>query len=153
MAHLPEDISSRGRPVARFEPIGLPTGHFDLSPESDDRLRSLSGATPRDGSMAHPIFCFVAGIGGMGVPVAEAIARGGCSIEAGPLLASCTISCHRPMKVGLTYQVDAMIADKVRKESRRFGAADHLLFRLALSSGGTKYVDLELRMIVPAGTI
>ena len=137
--------------MTTFEPISLPTGHFLLSGEVDDEIRAISGGPARDGAVAHPVFAFVAGIGGMGVPVAEAIARGGCSIEAGPLLASCAIALHRPMRVGVSYQVEAMIADKARKSSRRFGAADHLLFKLELSSDGTKYVDLELRMIVPAG--
>ena len=137
--------------MTAFEPIDLPEGRFVLSEQVDDRLRAISGGPARLGDVAHPIFAFVAGIGGMGVPVAAAIAHGGCSIEAGPLLASCTIDFHRPMKVGQTYQVRASIVEKVRKASRRFGAADHLLLRLALHGGDLHHVDLELRMIIPAG--
>jgi hypothetical protein len=132
-----------------FTPIELPQGTFVLSPALDDRLRRENAAPPRTGTDAHPIFAFVAGLGGMGLPVAEALRLCGCSMDAGPLLASCEIAIHAPMQVGLTYDVDARIAEKVRKQSRRFGAADHLLFRLDMRVAGKRYAELAIRMIVP----
>ncbi|MDB5722751.1 MAG: hypothetical protein JWP15_3369 [Alphaproteobacteria bacterium] len=134
---------------AGFEPINLPPGHFALDADLDDRLRRDGAAPPREGDIAHPIFAFVGGIGGLGVPVGDAIALAGCSIGAGPLLASCDISIYRALKVGVTYQIAGRIAGKTRKPSRRFGAADHLLLSVSIAEGDVRFVDLDLKMIVP----
>jgi hypothetical protein len=144
-----DDMMGMSQIEDAFTAITLPPGTFFLSADLDDRLRRESAAPQRCGGLAHPVFAFVAGLGGMGLPVAEAIGLCGCSMKAGPLLASCEITIHKPLRVGLTYRVQASIAEKIRKPSRRFGAADHLLFRFDLDVQGERFAELALHMIVP----
>lgn len=134
---------------AEYQPVDLPNGMFLLDDAVDDRIRAACAAPDRVGDEAHPIFAFVSGLGGLGVPVAEAMARVGCSVEDGPLLASCEISLHGILKVGVTYQIAARVVEKRRKASRRFGSADHLLFSIEIGQDGRRFADLHLRMIVP----
>lgn len=130
-------------------PMTLPAGSFLLLPELDDALRTTCGAAPRTGAVAHPALAFVAALGGSGLPVAEILTRCGCSIEAGPLLASCDLAWMHPLHVGATYRVEGEMTSRQRKPSRRFGAADHLVLSFAITLDGALYVTLKLRMIVP----
>jgi hypothetical protein len=133
-----------------FQPIELPLGSFALTTALDDRVRKSCAASPRStGVLAHPIFAFVAGLGGMGLPIAEAIERCGGSIDSGPVLAGCEIAIDKPLEVDRTYDVASRIAEYVRKPSRRYGAADHLLLRFELAAQGERFAELVLRIIVP----
>lgn len=146
---MPESSSQPNGEGAGFQPIDLPEGTFFLDEALDDRIRAGCAAAARTGDEAHPIFAFVGGLGGLGVPVANAMALAGCSIDDGPLLASCEIDLHRIMKVGVTYQIAGRVVEKRRKGSRRYGAADHLLFSIHIGHGGNRFADLHLRMIFP----
>ncbi|RYY44303.1 MAG: hypothetical protein EOP59_06430 [Sphingomonadales bacterium] len=133
----------------RAFPLHLPSGSFALTAELDDALRLTSDAVSRDGDTAHPALAFVAALGGAGLNVAEILALCGCSIDAGPLLASCDLEWERPLQVSTVYQVSGEVSSKQRKASRRFGAADHLAFSFSVSLNGATYATLTLRMIVP----
>jgi hypothetical protein len=130
-------------------PLALPPGRFSLTGAADDELRATCGAPPRTGSIAHPGVTFVAALGGVGMPVADILARCGCSIEAGPVLASCDLDWARPLHVDAVYEVVGEVTFKQRKNSRRFGAADHLNLRFAISLDGEHHALLRLHMIVP----
>ena len=127
----------------------IPAGQFYLSPTLDTELRSACRAPPRQGEAAHPILAFVVALGGLGVDVAEICQMCGSSIEAGPLLASCRISYHRPMAVDLTYHVRGEVSGVTRKASRRFGMADHVSLRMSVTAGTDSYADVALAWIMP----
>lgn len=136
---------------AHAYPLSVPTGRFRLSSEQDALIRQTSGGAGGDGIDAHPVFGFVAAIGGLGMPIGDLFAQCGGSIEAGPLLAACDLRFARPLKVGITYQVDGMVETVVRKPSRRFGAADHLRLRIDVRDGDTAYSSLTLTIVMPIG--
>ena len=134
-----------------FQPVRLVPGSFVLTEEKNRQICAAAHTAERGSGEAHPIFGFIAALAGVTESVAEAIALAGCSIAAGPVLASCRLSFERPLQVGMTYQVEGQIEMKVRKPSRRYGAADHLLLTFAIGADAVRYAALELRMIVPAG--
>ncbi len=131
-------------------PLTLPRGSFALDAAIDDRLRLNSGATPRSGSAAHPIFGFVAALGGSGLSVAEILDRCGHSIDDGPVLAACEIDWDRTLQVGSVYQVDGEVSAMRRKPSRRFGAADHLHLCFTVLHEDETFARVRLHMIIPA---
>ena len=133
-------------------PMPLPLGHFPLDAELDDQLRADCGASPRRDGTAHPAMTFVAALGGAGLPVADILARCGCSIEAGPLLAACDLDWARPLQVSAVYQIAGAVTSKRRKPSRRFGSADHLALDFAISRDGELHATVRLSMIVPVPT-
>jgi hypothetical protein len=132
-------------------PLAIPTGHFRLDAEDDAMIRATSGGEPGNGEDAHPVFGFIAAIGGLGIPVGDVFTLCGGSIEAGPLLASSDLAFSRPLKVGVTYQVEGIVESVVRKASRRFGAADHIRLRIDVRDGATDYSRLTLTILMPVG--
>lgn len=132
-------------------PAPIETGSFSLTPEDNAMIAASSGGNPSTDGTAHPIFAFIAAVGGLGVPIGDLLARHGGSIAAGPLLGRCAIRFERPLKVGLTYQVSGEVENVVRKTSRRFGETDHFTLRIDVRSGGQHYSSLMLTIIVPQG--
>lgn len=106
--------------------LQIPNGQFSLSTRLDDRVRGLSGAGPRVGNVAFPIFAFVGALGGMGwkiIDVAEAL---GLDFGNAPVLARCKLNFERPLIVDQTYTVAARVERVERKPSRTYGSADHV---------------------------
>lgn len=134
---------------AGFARIPLPIGYFDLTEMLDDSVRLACGATDRNADEAHPVFGFVAALGGAGLKIADILALCGCEIDSGPLLASCDLELPCALKVSRTYQVRCEVAHLERKPSRRFGEANHVGLRFDLSSGGADHGTLRLRIVVP----
>ncbi|PXA84814.1 hypothetical protein DMC47_39350 [Nostoc sp. 3335mG] len=147
---------SGGPTPVRQAPLPVPApievGSFRLASEDNVMITASSGGKPLPGGMAHPIFGFVAAVGGLGIPIGDLLARHGGSIAAGPLLGRCAIRYEMPLKVGLTYQVSGEVESVVRKRSRRFGETDHFTLRIDVGSGGQHYSSLTLTIIVPQET-
>jgi hypothetical protein len=129
----------------------LATGRFRLDAEDDAMVRETSGAPERAAFEAHPIFGFIAALGGLGTPIETVFAQCGGSIRTGPLLASCALRFSRPLKIGITYQVAGIVEGVTRKPSRRFGAADHLRLSIDVRDGDVHYSNLHLTIVLPAG--
>ena len=134
-----------------FPPVPLPRGAYRIDASVDRLLRASAGAPPGERGEAHPIFAFIATLGGMGVSVAELCRMCGASIDDGPVLARCTIRFHRPLSLDRNYTVDGEITAITRKKSRRFGAADHVTIELTLSDEPDVYTDVSIVMVMPQG--
>lgn len=132
-------------------PMALATGQFTLDADHDAMVRKTSGAPQRKDFDAHPIFGFIAALGGLGMPIETVFARCGGSIQAGPLLASSSLRFARPLKIGITYQVAGVVEGVTRKPSRRFGAADHLRLSIDVRDGDLLYSNLDLTIVLPIG--
>lgn len=130
-------------------PIAIAAGRYPLSIALDDRIRAAADAPARYGRKAHPVFAFVAALGGMGVSVADLCRMIGSRVEDGPVLATCTIDQARAMEVDRSYDVEGAVEAIVRKPSRRFGAADHVGIGLCVRSGGEVFSHLRLAWVMP----
>ena len=106
--------------------LHIPTGQFALSARLDDRVRSLSGAGPRVGDVAFPIFAFVGALGGMGWKISDVAEALGLDFGNAPVLARCRLSFKRPLLVDRTYAVAARVETVENKPSRTYGSADHV---------------------------
>lgn len=149
-AGMTENTSAAGKPIGPF-PIAIPTGDFRIDAESDLLIRQISQGPPGDGITAHPIFGFIASVGGLGIPIGTVFAWCGGSIAAGPLLASCDLRIARPLQVGITYQIKGQLLGLETKASRRFGRADHIALRIDIGRAEVHYSRLELTIVVPKG--
>lgn len=127
----------------------MPAGRFDLTAALDDRVRVLSGAPPRQGDGAHPIHAYLGALSGMSMPIGDFSRSLGLAFDAGPVLGECRLSFPGRLRVGQSYQVTVRILDLLRKPSRRFGRADHLLLEITLSDRAGPASVLEFRMITP----
>lgn len=127
----------------------LEPGTFLITSGMDDRARASCKALPRADGNAHPIFAFIAALGGMGTSIAALCELCGSSIEAGPVLASTRIRWLAPMPVDSEYGVEARIVDTVAKQSRRFGKAIHARIRFTVLHGETECAEVDIHMILP----
>lgn len=114
----------------------IPTGSYRIDAALDRRIRESTRAPGGDGGLAHPIFAFVAALGGLGVPVADICRMCGSSIEAGPLLAQCAIRYRRALVLDRLYAVSGAIVGRTTKPSRRFGSAEHVSLHLCVGNRG-----------------
>lgn len=126
-------------------------GTFDLNAELDDRARAGCHAPARRGAEAHPIFAFIAALGGAGVSIERLCELCGSSIAAGPVLATCRMTMLAPLTVNREYTISASILDRVEKPSSRFGSAMHARIGFTVSSDGARFAEVELLMILPRG--
>lgn len=129
----------------------IPVGSYTLTAAMDDRLRAAAAAPPRGASSsAHPIFGFVAAVGGLGRPIGDLCRGLNLAFDKGAVLASCKIAYARPLQVERTYDVNARVASLVRKPSRKYGAADHLTLAITIAADGEAFVSIDVRMVTPA---
>jgi hypothetical protein len=133
-------------------PMPLSIGQFRLDADDDTMVRETSSAPQRQAFEAHPIFGFIAALGGLGAPIETVFAQCGGSVQSGPLLASCSVRFSRPLQIGITYQVVGFIEAVTRKASRRFGAADHLRLNIDVRDGDIHYSNLHLTIVMPVET-
>ncbi|WP_232495257.1 hypothetical protein [Novosphingobium kaempferiae] len=124
-------------------------GRFDLSAALDDAIRASCAAPARSGAEAHPIFAFVAALGGMGARVRDVCRDLGLAFDSGAVLGRCRIDYDAPMTVDTAYDVAAEVVLLERKASRRFGAADHLTLGMTVSAGGRPHARVQLTTIMP----
>lgn len=130
--------------------FAIPLGVFHLSADLDDAIRRSCAAPVRDGIQAHPIFAFVAALGGMGSRVGDVCRGLGLAFDSGAVLGRCRIDYDAPLTVDTRYDVETNIVELERKRSRRFGAADHLTLRMTVSAAAQPYARIQLTTIMPA---
>jgi hypothetical protein len=128
----------------------IPLGAFHLSSALDDAIRHSCAAPPRSGAQAHPIFAFVAALGGMGSRVGDICRELGLAFDSGAVLGRCRIDYDAPLTIDTHYDVETTIVALDRKRSRRFGAADHLTLSMTVSTGGQACAQVQLTTIMPA---
>lgn len=125
------------------------SGHYAIDAAADDRLRRLAGAGPREGQDAHAGFALAMALGGIDVPIRSVFERCGLGFETGPVLGRCRIDWDRPLRVGQRYRIEASLAALTRKNSRRFGAADHLVLAFAICDDDGHCATVQTTTIVP----
>lgn len=130
--------------------FAIPQGCFHLSAGLDDAIRQSCAAPARKGVEAHPIFAFVAALGGMGSRVADVCRGLGLAFDDGAVLGRCRIDYDAPLIVDTHYDVDTRVVALERKASRRFGAADHLTLGMTVSAVGRPHARVQLTTIMPA---
>jgi hypothetical protein len=135
-----------------FQPIPLPEGRYFIATAVDAAIRRSSGGLAAQKGRAHPVFAFLAALGGMGISIAELCKMCGASIDDGPVLARCRIRYHCPLRLEHSYVVDGIIVSQMRKPSRRFGAADHIGLELNLRDDKGLCAEIAITMIMPKGT-
>ncbi|GIU93458.1 MAG: hypothetical protein KatS3mg011_2364 [Acidimicrobiia bacterium] len=87
---------------------------------------------PLPAGIAHPIYAYLASIGGMGITLPQLFAAARSSAEAGVMFGEATLEFSQPLAVGATYRVEGRFLDVVRKQSSRVGTMDLVTFRLSL---------------------
>jgi hypothetical protein len=130
--------------------FAIPQGRFHLSAGLDDAIRRSCAAPIRVGREAHPIFGFVAALGGMGAKVGDVCRGLGLAFDRGAVLGRCRIDYDAPLTIDTQYDVRAEVVLLERKASRRFGAADHLTLAMTVSAAGSPHARLRLTTIMPA---
>lgn len=128
---------------------GFPGGTYRISRAENEELCAAVGAVPDPEGWAHPIFYYIATQVGMGLSVAELLAKCDFDVADGPLMVGSNATFHQQLKVDLTYEVSGQIDSLVRKPSRAFGAMDLLTFTLKLTEGGTPVLTCTNQWVLP----
>lgn len=124
-------------------------GWYDLTPALDDEVRFLGNAPPRVGDRAHPIHAYIGALGGMSMSIGDFSRALGLAFDHGPVLGQCSLSFPGSLRVGRRYRVTPRVISQLRKPSRRFGQADHLVTEITLSDDAGAASILRFAMITP----
>lgn len=105
--------------------------------------------SPSLGEIAHPMFVYYAGQGGMAMTLDEFFAMCHATSDDGVMLGSSEIDLARPLRVGERFTVTGEVDSVVRKEGRT-GTFDIVSFHLDLiDEGGEGAARLGLSFIYP----
>lgn len=113
----------------------VPGGTLRLEPHESWLLHEAVSSPPRP--EPHPIANFVGVQRGMGTSVAGLFELLESDIADGPLLARTTIASDRDLVVGLSYDVEGVVTEVVRKRGATLGAFDLVTVRFSLSESDT----------------
>jgi hypothetical protein len=80
------------------------------------------------------MYAYVATRVGCGLGVDEICAAADATTDDGPMVGSLALEYHEPLRVGETYAVDGEFVSIERKQGRRAGVFDLLLFELRLTA-------------------
>lgn len=118
-------------PVLGFESLpGTPLaeGTFTISEQDERRVLDVTGASAADDGSAHPVWAYIAPQRGIGISVADICRLADFDVNDGPMLGSCHLEYHRPMRVGVEYRVTGEVLSIERKHGS-IGTFDVLEFR------------------------
>ncbi len=108
----------------------LPGGFFDLEHYRNWLTSDVLCAPRPSDDLAHPMFCYYAAMGGMGLSIAEMFALANSSASEGPMFGECDMEVFEPLRVGVRYEVRGEITDVRRKQGASIGVFDLITFRL-----------------------
>ena len=114
----------------------FPGGAFRIEPYEHWLVCDTFLVAPPANGIAHPMYCYYAALGGMGISLEELFDLAGVTADSGVMFGEASIELRTPLRVGTTYQVRGGITDLVRKEGRRTGVFDILTFELEISTDG-----------------
>ena len=114
----------------------LPGGSFELEHYRNWLTNDVIGSPQRHDDLAHPMFCYYAAMGGMGLTVAELFDLAHTSASDGPMFGECDMEVLVPLRTGATYAVRGEITDVKRKQGGSIGTFDLLTFRLEVVAPG-----------------
>ena len=114
----------------------LPGGTFDVEHYRNWLTNDVIGAPQRVDDLAHPMFCYYAAMGGMGLSIAELFALAHSSASEGPMFGECDMEVRSPLRTDVSYDVRGEITDVKRKQGGAIGTFDLLTFRLEVVAPG-----------------
>ncbi len=107
---------------------------------------------PSMGDVAHPMFVYYVGQGGMGLTLDEFFASCHATSDDGVMLGSSELDLQRPLRVGERFTVTGEVDAVVRKQGR-IGTFDIVTFHLDLvDADGERAARLGLSFIYPRRT-
>lgn len=91
-----------------------------------------TGCGASGGKPAHPLFAWLAAIGGWGMTWDDLFGWFGATAADGPVFGEHETTLHRPLEVGATYRVTGGIVSADRKVGRTTGPFDVVGYRMEL---------------------
>ena len=126
-------------PFERMEELvgrELPSGSFDLEHYRNWLTNDVIGSPQRGDDLAHPMFCYYAAMGGIGLSIGELLELAYSSADEGPMFGECDMEVHAPLRTGVNYEVRGQITDVKRKQGGAIGTFDLLTFRIEVVEPG-----------------
>jgi hypothetical protein len=129
----------------------FPGGMVTLEPYEawlgHDAMRSPTTDPGTD--VLDPLWILVVGLRGMGTDIAGVIALAGSRPADGVLFGELELRQHAPLHSGVEYAVTGGIDDVTRREGRRAGVFDTVVFALELSTAGEPVAGLTSSFLFP----
>lgn len=126
----------------------LAEGSYTIEPYKAWLMADCLEAPPM-GDVAHPMFVYYVGQGGMGITLEEFFALCHATSDDGVMLGSSELDLARPLRVGERFTVTGEVDDVVRKQGR-IGTFDIVTFHLDLvDAEGERAARLGLSFIYP----
>ena len=126
----------------------LPEGSYTISPHRAWLTADAMESPPLPDGVAHPMFVYFAGQGGVGVTLEELFALVEMQPDDGVVLGSAEIDLREPLQVGVRYRVAGRIAGTTRKEGRSgtMDLVDHVLDLVPAGQDGAGEVAATLSL-------
>lgn len=128
----------------------FPGGQFVIEPWRAWLVADVALDEP-GGTVAHPLFVWMAATGAMGLSWDELFAWFGSTAADGPMFGEHETSIQRPLEVGGTYVVSGGITSAGRKSGRTTGAFDLVGYELELhdEADGTQVATCWNSIVFP----
>ena len=124
--------------LERLVGVVFPAGEFTIEGYEHWLTTDVVGSPPLPPGVAHPMYAYYAGLGGMGLTLDELFAMVGSSAADGPMFGEAGLEFRELMRVGETYRVEGGITGAARKSGKRAGVFDIVSFELrVIDSTGT----------------
>lgn len=85
---------------------------------------------PLEQNVLHPAWVFIAGLQGMGMPLAELLALAEADLQAGVMWGEVVLEQHEVLRDDVEYRVTGRITDVRRQAGKKAGVFDVMTFRL-----------------------
>lgn len=135
----------------RDEIVGhvLPDSSYRIEPYVAWLMSDAVESPPLPEHVAHPMFTYFAGQGGMGVTLEEMFTLCHATADDGVMLGSAEIDLRRPLQVDERFDVTGRVDDVTRKQGK-IGTFDIVTFHVDLKdAGGVTAATLTLSFIYP----
>lgn len=128
----------------------FPGGEYAVEPWRAWLVADTALDTP-DAARAHPLFAWLAGIGGWGTSWDDFFALFGADADDGPMFGEHETVLHRPLRVGDRYQVSGEVVSVDRKTGRSTGVFDIVGYRLSMHDGRELVATCYNSIVFPRG--
>ena len=126
----------------------FPGGRYTLEPWRSWLVADAIGDDPWD-EEPHPVLAWMASVGGMGMTWDELFAWFDGTADDGPMFGEHRTTLHRPLRVGVTYEVSGRIVEVQRKVGRRTGTFDVVDYELDLHEGEDHVATCRNSLVLP----
>ena len=129
----------------------IPGGSYRIRPEDHAKAVAAVHAGDWEFDVAHPMYAHLANHCGMGWELTEFFELVGADLDSGVMYGQGVLTYHRPIRIGVDYEVRGHIASAERKSGSRAGTFDLVTLHLELVDDDGLVATSDETFVFPRG--